>query len=156
VPPSPRAHPLPCLTNMAPCARAVPSLPHPPAEPTTEASLRDYAKVLSRQVAALEVAQPLLARKYNLLKAQLGAARQAARTAELSAVEMEAHLRHRILYLEVWKKGAEARLSRLTSMAQTWVPGADFDRVLTELQQLQRRYTGERGGGGGERGGGQE
>lgn len=69
-------------------------------------------KALTRQLSALEVVQPILARRYNLLQTEFAAAREAARTAEVAAVECEAHLRQRILYLELWKKGAEVRRAR--------------------------------------------
>ncbi len=48
-----------------------------------ESSLRTHARGLARSVVALEVAVPVLTRRHNLLKAELAAARTAARTAEV-------------------------------------------------------------------------
>lgn len=92
---------------------------------------------MSRELVALQVATPLIVRKYNLVKAELAAARTAARTAEVrplrgrvlaslaalvcpasfqaNAVATETELRSRILYLELWKVGTRscARISML-------------------------------------------
>jgi chromosome segregation ATPase len=103
--------------------------------------LRNYVRALARKLASLEVAQPMLARKYNVLKQEAASARAGQRTAELSAVEAEAHMRQRILYLELWKKGAESRLVRFGEMLETWVPADEQAGTATALTELRARHT---------------
>lgn len=55
---------------------------------------------LTRQLALLEVAHPILSRKYELLRSELAAARAAQRNAEAALLECDAHARTRIAYLE--------------------------------------------------------
>jgi hypothetical protein len=40
-----------------------------------------------------------------------------------------------------WQAGAESRLSRLTELAQTWVPGDEHDRATTELAAAQMQLS---------------
>lgn len=103
--------------------------------------LRDYVKSLARKLAALQVAQPMLARKYNLTKLELATSKAGQRSAELSAIDVETHLRARILYLELWKKGAESRLSRLSELAETAIPGDQHARVVASLEALQSKHA---------------
>lgn len=105
------------------------------------ARLRTYVRVLARKLAAMEVTQPILARKYNVLKQEAASARAGQRTAELSAVEAEAHMRQRILYLELWKKGAESRLERLTEVMESWVPGEEHATMVADLAAMQTRLA---------------
>lgn len=104
------------------------------------ASARDEVKRLTRQVAEYEVNEVVLARKFYLLKAEAEAARKARDIAETSSIEAEAAQARRILYLELWKRGAEERLARLGDLMEKWVPGDDHDRLANELNTLKRRY----------------
>jgi hypothetical protein len=103
--------------------------------------LRGYVKGLARKLAALEVAQPMLARRYNLAKAEAASARAGQRSSELAAVEMETHLRSRVLYLELWKKGGESRLTRLDEVASSWVPGDEHASTVAALTSLQAQHA---------------
>jgi chromosome segregation ATPase len=103
--------------------------------------LKDFVKSLARKVAMFEVSQPILMRRFNLAKQEAAAARAGQRTAELASVEADAHYRQRILYLELWKKGAEARLERLTEVEEQWVPGDEHKKSILQLQDVQARYA---------------
>ena len=103
--------------------------------------LKDFVKALARKVASYEVSQPTLMRRFNLAKQEAAAARAGQRTTELASVESDAHYRQRILYLELWKKGAEARLERLTEVEEQWVPGDEHKRSILQLQDVQARYA---------------
>jgi chromosome segregation ATPase len=103
--------------------------------------LKAFVKALARKVASFEVSQPTLMRRFNLAKQEAAAARAGQRSAELATVESDAHYRQRILYLELWKKGAESRLERLTEVEEQWVPGDEHRRSIQQLQDVQARYA---------------
>ena len=81
-------------------------------------------------------------RRVSGLTHEVALARAALRSAELGAVEAEAHARSRILYLELWKAGAEARLIRFAALADDWVPAAPA-RAATEEAALRRAQAAE-------------
>lgn len=105
------------------------------------ATLRNFVKGLCRKVTTLEIAAPVLSRKVVLLETEAAAARVASVNASLAAVESETHMRQRILYLELWKKGAEARLVRLNEYAQQSVPSEHLALARQEIDELRLRLS---------------
>lgn len=79
-------------------------------------SLREMNRKLTRKIAQFEATTPSLKRRVNLLEHEVKHANESRRVAEASAIEINTSLQQRILYLELWKKGAEARLSRLVGL----------------------------------------
>jgi chromosome segregation ATPase len=103
--------------------------------------LRAHVKALSRALVEATTAAPVLSRRVAVSGAELALARAAARAGELAAAEAEAHMRARILYLELWKKGAEARLERLQSVMEEWVPAAGAAAAAAEAASLRSRLA---------------
>lgn len=79
-------------------------------------SLREMNRKLTRKIAQFEATTPSLKRRVNLLEHEVKQANESRRVAEASVIEINTSLQQRILYLELWKKGAEARLNRLVRL----------------------------------------
>ena len=108
-------------------------------EMSDEGALRDEIRVLTRDVAKLESEQPVLARKYNLAIQEAELARKEADHVRGDFMDMQRTYQWRILYLELWKSGAEERLNRLVGIADSWVPQYDYKRVNDQLARVYKQ-----------------
>lgn len=98
--------------------------------------LQRRLRELTRQVMALEVNELKLKRRHISLEEQRVQEEGRRCTAERDMIEQEKKLRGRLLYLELWKQGASARLSRLSAALDTSVSAPEFHKTTRELEAL--------------------
>lgn len=84
---------------------------------------------LIQRVTSFEVNEMVLKRRHAILQEELKAESDMRFKAEHALGEMEATLRSRILYLELWKQGASARVERLQAEVNESVPALQFSCV---------------------------
>jgi chromosome segregation ATPase len=97
-------------------------------------------KALTRELATVEAHLPALRRRLAVAEEELKASQTALEATEEAAVEAETVLRQRVLYLELWKMGAEVRLDRLSVAAREWVPAKLHRACLHSLASLRKRH----------------
>ena len=104
-------------------------------------SLRSHVKRQARRLAELEAKLPSLQQELHVTRTQRTAADARQRETEAEVLQVHAISQHRVLYLELWKRGAEARLARLNEVMTQWVPQSQADATATALQELRVRHT---------------
>ena len=104
-------------------------------------SLRSHVRRQGRRLAELEAKVPLLQQEVHVTKTQAAAAAARHREAEAEVLEVQSTLRHRVLYLELWKRGGEARLARLSEVMREWVPAHQADATAKALAELRARHA---------------
>lgn len=96
---------------------------------------------VSRRLLGLEVDQRVLARRYKLREESEAAARARCDTLEREHLEESRVLRARVLYLELWKRGALARLKAMQRTLDGWVPATHLQAAERELADLRTRHA---------------
>jgi len=107
-----------------------------------------YSRDLAQRTASYEVNEVLLKRRHAMLDDQLKLEKDRRMDAEQALSELHAALRGRILYLEVWKHGALARVERLRSELEESVPtlsAARGNMTITSLRAKQEKLVKENG-----------
>ena len=84
--------------------------------------------------------QCLLARECNLLKEQSSAAVKEADILNTEFLELEQTSKRRVLYLELWKKGALERMHRLQAELKMSVPQQRMQNVMNRLEAVSGHY----------------
>ena len=104
------------------------------------AKLRDTIRELTRQVAKYEVNQSIMSRKHNLLKEENKGLQSRYQVINKDFIESNRTLKLRILYLELWRKGAQAAMEENQRLMDNMVPRDIHEKYKRKLQSLQDRY----------------
>ena len=104
------------------------------------AKLRDTVRDLTRQVAAYEVNQAIMARKHNLLKEENVGLHKLYNNVNTDFLDSTRTLKLRILYLELWRKGAQSSIEENQRLMDRMVPRDHFERTNRELTAVKERY----------------
>jgi len=108
---------------------------------TATQRLRAELRRLTGELAAWEEEGPRMRRKLRLAADESDAARRAQAAAEDAAIESEASLRRRVVYLESWREGARARLERLSAQLEGAVRGPVHAAALRRESGLRSRVA---------------
>lgn len=87
-----------------------------------------------------EINEQRLARKYSSMREQLDMEAAARVRADQNLLEMESHLKERIIYLEHWKAWTTGRLERLYNIVEESVPRLVHEQMQEELASLRTLY----------------
>jgi len=112
-----------------------------PARDALVKSLRSHVKRQARRLAELEAKLPSLQQELHVTRTQCTAADARKKETEAEVLQVHSVSQHRVLYLELWKRGAEARLARLNEVMTQWVPQSQADATAAALQELRVRHT---------------
>ena len=104
------------------------------------AKMRDAVRELTRKIAAYEVNQNELSRRYTLLEESEKKQRTSFDELRHDHVAMVRHLKLRILYLELWRRGAQACIEEQQRMADEMVPRRGAERTARELSSTKKKY----------------
>lgn len=109
------------------------------AEIEDDASQNDYSVLklkcqeFARRVTSYEVNELLLKRRHAILDEEMRIETDRRIKVEHALTDLDVTLRARILYLELWKQGASARVERLQAELDESVPASQQPRVTTFL-----------------------
>ena len=102
-------------------------------------NLRDTVRDLSRKLAVHEVNEVVLARRYNLLAEQDRTNKMSKEMLERDIVLMESALKERVLYLEQWKRGAQAEINRLHGRVDKCILRDTHKETVSSLVETKAR-----------------
>ena len=103
------------------------------------AEMQRHIRLLTRQVATLEVNQDQVARKYNLIVAESNQIRGQRDEGRRDLAESTREMKTRILWLELWKRGAATFVDSLQNTLDNMVPRDGYQRALRELVIIRDR-----------------
>ena len=97
-------------------------------------------KKLTRKATALETNGLVLRRRCASVEEMMKTETERRVAASREALELEAELKARLLYLEEWKQGATERLERLNVALDASRPKHEYDRVARDLDSLREDH----------------
>ena len=108
---------------------------------TSGQDIHDHVRVMTRKVATYEVNQDHLARRYNLLLAETQQLRTDRDGCRRDGAEMEREMKTRVLWLELWRRGAGALIGALQETLDDMVPRDGYEVVARDLEALKERHA---------------
>jgi chromosome segregation ATPase len=106
-----------------------------------EAQLRSEVIELTRKLAAYEVNESRLKRKYQQLHSEWRSSTEHNKLLQREWSEMEKTLKYRVLYLETWKQGADEMIERMEKTLENSVLREFADRQQSVMVDVLKRYN---------------
>ncbi|KAE9299010.1 hypothetical protein PF001_g15644 [Phytophthora fragariae] len=106
-----------------------------------ESQLRSEVIELTRKIAAYEVNEARLKRKYQQLHNEWHSSTEQNKLLQREWSEMEKTLKYRVLYLETWKQGADEMIERMEKTLQKSVLREFADKQQCVMDELLKKYN---------------
>ncbi|KAG6957042.1 hypothetical protein JG688_00011154 [Phytophthora aleatoria] len=106
-----------------------------------EAQLRSEVIELTRKIAAYEVNEARLKRKYHQLHNEWQSSTEHNKLFQREWSEMERTLKYRVLYLETWKQGADEMIERMEKTLEKSVLREFADKQQRAMADVLKKYN---------------